>query len=597
MTLMWPRRVAGAAQRVARAVATRRVVPRHARSAHPARTIATFACALAILAPHKLSVPRADTSSPAGTSVASAAETQSNHTVVTPSYRVAKNRSIGASSATSTSADDTPSSERALREIASYNTPFHETPESQSHTTAMRSIEPTWNAFASIDGKPSDEMPSTLSCSRTATRVVARDSCTEDVRRPGGGATVGDGACSFERSAGGARARNARVAVSHGWETAGVPGTHRCAAPRPARKLAREVTKTPNDFAIAKAPYKFKFPQDHAAHPDYQSEWWYYTGHVRTKQGRRFGYELTFFRIGLRPGDPQPTATQSKWRGNQLYPAHFALTDEQGKTFYHIDRFAREALGMGHASSTALDVKADDWWLRGVAGSQADRERMTMHAAAIAPQGRDAIDFVQIPEKKPAIHGAGGVSRKAACASCASHYYSYTRLATRGTLVFDGQPFTVDGISWMDHEFGSAELQRDQAGWDWFSVQLDDGRELMLYLLRQKDGGVTPQSSGSVIERDGSVRHLERNDFAIEATGRWKSPHTAGVYPSGWRVRVAKAGVDLVLAPTVLDQELAGTSGGGISYWEGAVDVRDAAGRTLGAGYVELTGYAGALSI
>jgi len=404
------------------------------------------------------------------------------------------------------------------------------------------------------------------------------------------------GACSFERSAGGAGARNARVGVSHGWETPGVPDNHRCGATRPPRKLAREVTNT-QDFAIAKAPYEFNFPRDHAAHPGYQSEWWYYTGHVRTKAGRRFGYELTFFRVGLRAGDPRPTATQSKWRGNELYPAHFALTDEQGKTFFHVDRFAREALGMGSASETQLDVKADDWWLRGSPQGAADLERMTMHASQETPQGRNAIDFVQMPEKKPAVHGMDGVSRKAACASCASHYYSYTRLHTTGTLVFDGQRLSVDGLSWMDHEFGSAELQRDQAGWDWFSIQLDDDREIMVYLLREKDGGVTPQSSGSVIARDGSVRHLQRSDFAIEATGSWKSPHTGGTYPSGWRVRIAKAGVDLVLAPTVLDQELAGTSGGGISYWEGAVDVRDTAGRPRGVGYVELTGYAGAVSI
>ena len=434
------------------------------------------------------------------------------------------------------------------------------------------------------------------------------------------------GACSFERSAGGAGARNARVGLSHGWESPGVPAGHGRAAPRPTRKpdaavrnthkpdaavrnthkpdaavrntrkFAREV-KPNRDFAIAKAPYNFTFPRDHAAHPEYRSEWWYYTGHVRTKQGRKFGYELTFFRVGLRPGDPQPTATQSKWRGNQLYPAHFALTDEEGKTFYYVDRFAREALGMGAASQTELSVKADDWWLRGSPEKSADLERMTMHASQESAQGRNAIDFVQVPQKKPAVHGADGVSRKAACASCASHYYSYTRLHTTGTLAFDGKRFAVDGTSWMDHEFGSGELQPDQAGWDWFSIQLDDDREIMLYVLRQKDGGVTPQSSGSLIERDGTVRHLQRGDFAIEATGRWKSPHTGGMYPSGWRVRVAKAGVDLVLSPAVLDQELAGASGGGISYWEGAVDVSDNAGRALGAGYVELTGYAGAVSI
>jgi predicted secreted hydrolase len=357
-------------------------------------------------------------------------------------------------------------------------------------------------------------------------------------------------------------------------------------------------TRTPESegFAVAKAPYQFTWPRDHAAHDAYQTEWWYYTGHVRTASGRRFGYELTFFRIGVAPGDPRPLPTQSRWRGNELFPAHFALTDEQGKTFFHVERFTREALGMGSASANALDIKATDWSLRGAPAGRPDYERMVMHARDDTSQGVDAIDFVQMPEKKPAIHGRGGVSRKSACESCASHYYSYTRLHTTGTLVFHGEKLAIDGISWMDHEFGSSELEPNQAGWDWFSIQLDDDRELMLYSLRQKDGSVTPESSGSVIERDGSVRYLPRTAFTTEATGSWKSPHTGGTYPSGWRVRVPSANVDVTLSPTVLDQELAGTSSG-VSYWEGAVDVRDGSGRNLGVGYVELTGYAGTVAI
>ncbi len=365
----------------------------------------------------------------------------------------------------------------------------------------------------------------------------------------------------------------------------------------PASSAAHAPPAQPRRFAIAQTPYAFAFPRDHGAHPAYQSEWWYYTGHVRAKDGRRFGYELTFFRIGLNVGDPKPGPGQSRWRGHELYPAHFAVTDEAGKTFYHVDRFAREALGMGAAATGRLDVHADDWSLHGTPAGTPDRERMTMHASQHTAQGTNAIDFVQMPEKRPAIHGHGGVSRKAACRSCASHYYSYTRLHTTGTLTFAGQRLAIDGLSWMDHEYGSDELQRDQAGWDWFAIQLDDKRELMLYLLRQKDGTVTPQSSGSLIERDGTVRYLARSAFAIEHTAIWKSPHTGGAYPSAWRVRVPFAGLDLSLTPTVADQELAGTSTG-VSYWEGAVDVRDAsAHKLLGVGYVEMTGYAGAIAI
>jgi predicted secreted hydrolase len=343
--------------------------------------------------------------------------------------------------------------------------------------------------------------------------------------------------------------------------------------------------RTANGFLNANVPWHFVFPRDHAAHDGFASEWWYYTGHVRARDGRRFGYELTFFRFGLRPGAGAPKPGQSAWRGNQFYPAHLALTDESGGRFVHFERFARAALGAGSASTTRLDVHADDWSLTGP---------NPFHLVAGA--GDIAIDFRETSEKPPAIHGHDGISTKAACETCASHYYSMTRLRTTGTLTVDGARLPVEGISWMDHEFGSAELQANQAGWDWFSIQLDDRRELMLYLLRQKDGSVTPESSGSLIARDGSVTYLPRSAFHVEATGTWKSPHTGGVYPSGWHVTVPRANVDLTLVPTVLDQELANTSSG-VSYWEGAVDVRGPDAKPLGVGYVELTGYAGTVSL
>jgi predicted secreted hydrolase len=352
-------------------------------------------------------------------------------------------------------------------------------------------------------------------------------------------------------------------------------------------------------FEIARAPYAFSFPRDHGAHPAYQSEWWYFTGHLRAKDGRRFGYELTFFRAGLAPGQGGPAPGQSRWRGNQVYPAHFAITDEAGKRFFYTERFARAALGQGAAAEGRLDVHVAGWSLTGKTLANPLMERMTMHAADGAGRDRIAIDLVGVPLKDPAIHGHDGVSPKGACPSCASHYYSYTSLQTSGTLVYGGERLAVDGRSWMDHEFGSDELQRDQVGWDWFSIQLEDGREVMLYLLRRKGGGVTPQSSGSVIERDGRVRYLPLDAFAIEPTGAWTSPHTNGRYPSGWHVRIPAERLDLVLAPILADQELANTNAGGVSYWEGAVDVRDAADpkRMLGEGYVELTGYAGAISL
>jgi predicted secreted hydrolase len=343
--------------------------------------------------------------------------------------------------------------------------------------------------------------------------------------------------------------------------------------------------RTADGFANARVPWRFVFPRDHGAHFDFATEWWYYTGHLRAADGRRFGYELTFFRSGLRPGDPTPAPGRSRWRGNQVYPAHLALTDERGRRFVYDERFAREALGMGRASDRGLDVAAGDWTLRGT-------DPIRMRAAT----DEVGFDLTQVAEKPPAVHVRDGVSLKGSCASCASHYYSFTRLRTAGRLRYGGRTFRVDGTSWMDHEFGSDELH-DQVGWDWFSVQLDDRREIMDYRLREKNGTITPESSGSLIDPHGAVRYLALADVVVDATGSWKSPHTGAAYPSGWRMRVPSARLDLVLVPLLADQELANTAGG-TSYWEGAVDVNDAAtGRHLGAGYVELTGYAGPLSL
>jgi predicted secreted hydrolase len=341
-----------------------------------------------------------------------------------------------------------------------------------------------------------------------------------------------------------------------------------------------------SSFTNARLPWTFVFPRDHAAHDGFRTEWWYYTGHLVAPDGRRFGYELTFFRFGLRPGDPTPAPGQSKWRGNQIYPAHLALTDERSGTFIYEQRFARSALGMGRASQTELDVAVDDWTLKG-------SDPFHMHAVGT----NVALDLQQHPEKPPAIHGKNGISLKASCATCASHYYSETRLRTTGTLVVDGTRFAVTGRSWMDHEFGSDELNGGMAGWDWFAIQLDDGRDVMDYRLRRTDGSIVPESNGSLVDARGRVRHLERGDVLVDATGSWKSPHTGGTYPSGWHVRVPSAEMDLTLTPMLKDQELADTAGG-VSYWEGDVDITDTrTGKRVGEGYVELTGYAGALPL
>ncbi len=337
-------------------------------------------------------------------------------------------------------------------------------------------------------------------------------------------------------------------------------------------------------FRPAVPPYTFVFPIDHAAHPAYRTEWWYYTGHLHAG-GREFGYELTFFRVGLALSDTGSGG--SAWRARQVIFRHLALTDERGHRFRSEERAERQALDLAGADSTRYLV----WLGDDYAGLEADRSTHRL----VGRGGDFALDLRLSPEKVPVVHGERGVSQKAAGVGNASHYYSLTRLATRGRLIVGNDTLSVSGRSWMDHEFGSSQMQGTHAGWDWFSVQLSDGRDLMLYRLRRKSGELEPFSSGTLVEADGRSSHITYADFDSGPTGTWLSPRTGGRYPSGWLLRVPGAGIELTLEPTLADQELVVNSMGGLAYWEGSVRVSGvSAGKPVsGQGYVELTGYAG----
>lgn len=343
-------------------------------------------------------------------------------------------------------------------------------------------------------------------------------------------------------------------------------------------------------FWLAVPPYEFRFPIDHASHPTYRIEWWYYTGHLRAGE-RRFGYELTFFRLGV-PVATNSAKPASAWRASQLMFRHLTLTDENGKRFFTDESAERAALDLAGADSTRYLVWIGDDY----AGLEADRRTHRLVASSgPAASTPIALDLRLVPEKPPVIHGERGVSQKSAGVGNASHYYSLTRLATRGRLVLGKDTLAVEGRSWMDHEFSSDRLRDTHAGWDWFSIQLSDGRDLMLYRLRRKDGGLEPLSSGTLVEPDGRWQRVRYSDFDTGPTGAWQSTRTGGRYPSGWVVRVPRAGLELKLEPSVLDQELWVKSMGGLAYWEGSVRVTGtSAGQPVtGEGYVELTGYAG----
>jgi predicted secreted hydrolase len=339
------------------------------------------------------------------------------------------------------------------------------------------------------------------------------------------------------------------------------------------------------EFTSATAGYQFQFPRDHGSHPAYRTEWWYYTGHLQAKDGRSFGYELTFFRRAI-PADEVKTLP-SQWSVSELYLAHFAVTDIKGHRFHFSEKISRAGLGKAGADESDVHVWIDDW--HAAASPDADASQ---HVAA---RDKDyAIALTLAPAKPLVIHGMDGVSVKGTEAGQASHYYSFTRLLTTGMLTIGNESIPVTGTSWMDHEFGSADLGKDVVGWDWFSIQLTDNRELMLYCLRRSDGSPDRVSSGTVVAADGHARHLRLEDFHIEATSSWTSPASQAVYPSQWHIVIPSLNLALDVRPLVAEQELRTSRSTQVIYWEGAVAVTGTEqGQPIkGDGYVELTGYA-----
>jgi len=333
-----------------------------------------------------------------------------------------------------------------------------------------------------------------------------------------------------------------------------------------------------SDFQKALPGYEFAFPRDHGSHHEYKTEWWYYTGHLTAENGRRYGFELTFFRVGVEASSEQHVA--SRWDLRNLSLAHFAVTDVAARDFRYYEKLNRSSPFTANAAAGMLDVFNEGWRATTLADGS---------WRLVASAGRDSIDLVLTSRKAPAINGENGISVKAQGAGFASHYYSMTRLEVRGSI--NGR--RCRGLAWMDHEFGSSALRENQQGWDWFSIQLDNDTELMLYQIRRTDGTADVTSSGSLVTSDGDVIHLRRDDMRITPTGKWQSPHTRATYPMGWRVAVPKFGIDLVLRPLLRDQELVTKGSTRVTYWEGAVDVSGSSGNvaTRGSGYVEMTGY------
>jgi predicted secreted hydrolase len=326
--------------------------------------------------------------------------------------------------------------------------------------------------------------------------------------------------------------------------------------------------------------YRYEFPRDHFDHPHFQTEWWYYTGNVKSSDGRRFGFELTFFRQGV---DRDATKTKP-WDVRDLYLAHLALSDLAGQKFYHAERTSRAGPGLAGVSAADGRIWNGNWQIQW----QGAEQKMQ------AVDARFELQFALRSEKPPVINGEDGVSQKAEGPGRASHYISLTRLDANGRIGIAGKTFEVTGLAWMDHEFFTHQLEANQVGWDWLSIQLDDNTELMLFRIRRSDGTTDPYSAGTFVDAQGTTTRLRSSDFTLQPQGEtWTSTATKAAYPIHWKISVPRLGIELEARTPLPSQELTSLKQISPSYWDGAVTFAGQKQRlpSTGTGYLEMTGY------
>ncbi len=360
-------------------------------------------------------------------------------------------------------------------------------------------------------------------------------------------------------------------------------------------RIAQASAPDTSGFARATGVKDLTFPLDHGPHLDYQTEWWYYTGNLQAENGRRFGFQLTFFRRALQPPAQMPRR-DSDWAASQVYMAHFAVSDIADGKFHAFERLSRGAAGLAGAGAEPFRVWLEDWYVEQTPGRTDECHERSEPLCAYrlyAAQSGIILELDLLDQKGPILQGDQGYSQKGAQPGQASYYYSLTRLQSSGKVTVEGQTYAVSGTSWMDHEWSTSVLSQEQVGWDWFSLQFDDGSELMVFQIRRADGRVDPFSSGMLIAADGRTTRLGWEDFSIEVTDRWPSPHSGAVYPARWNLRVPLQRIELAIEPHMADQELNVS----YAYWEGAVRVTGIKDGSVvkGNGYVELTGYSGSM--
>jgi len=351
-------------------------------------------------------------------------------------------------------------------------------------------------------------------------------------------------------------------------------------------KLNADPATPPPTWQRAVGAWTWMFPRDHGAHPNFKTEWWYFTGNLQdAQQGQKFGYQLTIFRQGIQFAPAQPT---SHWAVRDFYFGHFTISDVAAHRFHFAERVSRGALGEAKAAPGSMDVTLGPWTIE-----QDAKEKIHL----LAREGEMSLDLDEHPLKPLVLEGENGLSRKGDGAGEASYYYSYPRLATSGQLRIGSKTYGVSGFSWFDHEFSTSSLGKDQVGWDWFCLQLGNNEEIMLYALRDQSGAMDPNSEGTWVKADGTSERLVPGSFSIDKKGTWRSPHSGAIYPAGWHIVVPGHHADLTVSPAMADQELHLTKMGALDYWEGACSISGSVANVpvQGVGYTELTGYAGSL--
>jgi predicted secreted hydrolase len=336
------------------------------------------------------------------------------------------------------------------------------------------------------------------------------------------------------------------------------------------------------DWRLALPGWNYQFPKDHENHPEFKTEWWYFTGNLSSADGRQFGYQLTFFRQGVLPLDSD-IIPLSRFVTSSVKFAHFAVSDLSTGAFHFFQKLSRGAYGEAGFGRQPRLAWIEDW-----SCTLADDGSFIIKANA----NDLSLQLALKPAKPAVIHGRDGVSQKAQGQGRASHYYSFTRLASEGVLRIGNEEIPVSGLSWFDHEWASNQLAGNQAGWDWFSLQLDDGSDLMLFQIRTKDGGRDPHSAGTFVDAQGVATSLEEAEFTLEPLETWSSPESGGRYPIAWRITIPRLHMRLDVSAALKKQELVLKP---ITYWEGAIRAEGTVGerKLMGSGYLEMTGYEG----